>query len=699
MGKRSWLLLIGLLFIGVFNASAESLDISGFDHGDWNNVALVEDDQDSMQLALFADNFADGTLDTPGLSPILGTWRVDNGELHATGITTWAAQVVGGEETWKEYAVQFKIKAAVTTWCGLIFRYNTNPDRYIRVEFNFGNSRYRVFDNKNNAYLAQSNTTAPIVTGKWYYLSFLLKGNEIQFQLRDEEGTVLNPITSVNVPSEYLSGKIGLTTTAQPVAFDDFIVSGKEEGAPTVANTGIFTSQVIDLGENQSLAKIDWTGEQPFGTRLILKIRAAEAPFTMADTALQWTEVSNGQEVQLPKGRYVQYQAILQANPQRTLSPALESVTVERGTLASYQGTVSGEDGPLENAIVELCDGEGALVCRTDTDQDGKYAIEALFRQGFSYHLQVTAPGYKGLDNVVAPTESVNQLDLYLATVDVMAPESVIADPDSKPGIVEVRWIFSGDAIGFRIYRKHAGEFLFIQNVEASEEKVYLDYLVSPDQQYVYGVSAVLADNEESPLAWSDAVIARKGEGVARGMIRDNHGNPIAGATVKIGDKQTITNTAGEYVIARLVIGDYQLSVSKRGFEGENRSITILAQQETVTDVEMIFLIVDTDGKLSYLDVFPQFINDSSQRQVNFSFSLDVDSSVTLAIYSLDGFLLKTLSKDELFYAKTPYLKVWDLQDRYGRRVSVGLYLALFHVKPVSALNDYKIIKRIVVFK
>ena len=153
----------------------------------------------------------------------------------------------------------------------------------------------------------------------------------------------------------------------------------------------------------------------------------------MLDAEPAWVEVVKGQESQLPQGRYVQYQAIFQANPARTASPLLHSVAAEVGTKAGFAGFITGAGAPVAGAVVELFE-DGSPLMLVYTDELGQYDTGTiLLKDNAGYTLKVTAPGYVA-ESVVLPTDGGKSSRRgSTACSRPLPPENFEADSDAKP--------------------------------------------------------------------------------------------------------------------------------------------------------------------------------------------------------------------------------------------------------------------------
>jgi PKD repeat protein len=71
------------------------------------------------------------------------------------------------------------------------------------------------------------------------------------------------------------------------------------------------------------------------------------------------------------------------------------------------------------------------------------------------------------------------------------------------------------------------------------------------------------------------------------GIILDSSGNPIAGATVQIGDKTTLTDDSGSWAVD-LTEGRYTVTAKKEGYHSESQSITLAGDNLNIeVNIEM----------------------------------------------------------------------------------------------------------------
>ncbi|HUW44673.1 MAG TPA: carboxypeptidase regulatory-like domain-containing protein, partial [Dehalococcoidia bacterium] len=81
--------------------------------------------------------------------------------------------------------------------------------------------------------------------------------------------------------------------------------------------------------------------------------------------------------------------------------------------------------------------------------------------------------------------------------------------------------------------------------------------------------------------------------GSITGTVTDTEdGSPVAGATVSDGTRTTTTDATGEYNIANMPPGTYQVTASKSGYESSSLTVTVLEGNTAVSDLSLVRIIV-----------------------------------------------------------------------------------------------------------
>jgi len=101
-------------------------------------------------------------------------------------------------------------------------------------------------------------------------------------------------------------------------------------------------------------------------------------------------------------------------------------------------------------------------------------------------------------------------------------------------------------------------------------------------------------------LLFSATVAAQQARGTLRGVITDELGAVIVGATVTLTDasgvqKKTTTNGEGVYTFAGLPLGPYKLQASSTNFtSSDEREVDIKAGRQSIDIALKVAMIVDT---------------------------------------------------------------------------------------------------------
>ncbi len=98
----------------------------------------------------------------------------------------------------------------------------------------------------------------------------------------------------------------------------------------------------------------------------------------------------------------------------------------------------------------------------------------------------------------------------------------------------------------------------------------------------------------------------------AFGKILDNLGNPIAGATIKVGDKTTTTDASGSWTILDLPTGSYTVTAEKDGYQFKSQNVTLTGDNlNTEVNIELTpsdcehakYLVEERLVKIHQLDI------------------------------------------------------------------------------------------------
>lgn len=89
--------------------------------------------------------------------------------------------------------------------------------------------------------------------------------------------------------------------------------------------------------------------------------------------------------------------------------------------------------------------------------------------------------------------------------------------------------------------------------------------------------------------------------GSITGVVTDKAGNPVEGATVTLmpDDKTTTTESTGKYIFNDLPSRQYDITVEKDGYDVLNQKVSVIADKQTVANLELIdIFVVNFNGLL-----------------------------------------------------------------------------------------------------
>jgi len=81
-----------------------------------------------------------------------------------------------------------------------------------------------------------------------------------------------------------------------------------------------------------------------------------------------------------------------------------------------------------------------------------------------------------------------------------------------------------------------------------------------------------------------EAYIEGKITGSVTGVVLDDLGNPVEGATITLNGYEAATNSTGGYVLNNVPIGNYTMSASKLGYYSQSKSIQVLENQTVIVN-------------------------------------------------------------------------------------------------------------------
>jgi thermitase len=246
--------------------------------------------------------------------------------------------------------------------------------------------------------------------------------------------------------------------------------------------------------------------------------------------------------------------------------------------LGTVTGTVTAAGSGSSIAGATVTDGTRT----TTTDASGEYTI-ANVPPG-TYQVRASKSGYESSSLTVTVSEGNTALaDLSLTRIIV-------------PGTITGSVTDAGS--GSPIAGAMVTDSTRTATTDASGEYTMAD--VSPG---TYEVTASKSGYESSSLtvtvlegntALADLALTRVIVlGTVTGTVTDaGSGSPIAGAVVTDSTRTTTTDASGEYTIANVPPGTYQVTGSKSGYESSSLTVTVSEGNTAVADLSLVQIIV-----------------------------------------------------------------------------------------------------------
>jgi len=208
------------------------------------------------QSTLFSDDFNDGNAN--GWTTSGGTWTVNTNEY----LNTSSGLSTEGNSAWTDYSVEAKVKPVVSTYAGIIGRYQSNSN-YYQLEVHAGNNKLSLWRNSGGSWTEIGSYPTTINTGTAYTLKLDMNGSTLSGYLN---GTLRISASD----STHSSGKIGVRN-GNDARYDDVVVLGvssgvdafsqiEAEGFDSQSGLGIYsggTGQKIGSIENGTWARYD----------------------------------------------------------------------------------------------------------------------------------------------------------------------------------------------------------------------------------------------------------------------------------------------------------------------------------------------------------------------------------------------------------------------------------------------------------
>jgi len=258
---------------------------------------------------------------------------------------------------------------------------------------------------------------------------------------------------------------------------------------------------------------------------------------------------------------------------------------------ATLEGSVTDSRGALRRALVLLYrEGETAPAYRTSSDSNGSYSVRVA--AGSAYVAVAGAPGHGSAEVAIAALASGEERVVHM---HLPARESAIAGTVAGAGglplagaLVEV------SASGETVTTNAHGDYEI--SVDAGSHDVSVSH--AGYEPGLYTNVFVLADE----TAELDCVLVDVFASLQGTVIDSATSEPVPGVVVTAvwsGGLSAVTGPAGEYELASVVAGEVAVVVTKRGFVGEEATLTLSEHEIRDHDIDMVRLTGSISGQVT----------------------------------------------------------------------------------------------------
>ncbi len=123
-----------------------------------------------------------------------------------------------------------------------------------------------------------------------------------------------------------------------------------------------------------------------------------------------------------------------------------------------------------------------------------------------------------------------------------------------------------------------------------------------PSGAYKYAVKAIYTNDLVSPVTLSNELL-KDMYGTVEGLVMDETGAPITGASVNLAGTIATTNSAGYYLFTDLLVGDYNITATAYGYISLTQEVTLVCNQVTTIDFFLAeSFVLFNDGFETYPD-------------------------------------------------------------------------------------------------
>lgn len=192
-----------------------------------------------------------------------------------------------------------------------------------------------------------------------------------------------------------------------------------------------------------------------------------------------------------------------------------------------------------------------------------------------------------------------------------------------------------------------------------------------PAGTYLWAVQAVYTAGVLSNIVFTNTIEHITANGTITGFARNIYQQPIAGATIIIGNQTATTGANGGYLIT-VPAGIYSVTCVATGYHDVvQNNVVVIAGQSTPLSFTLIEVANADEHTVQSTVLKGNFPNPFSS-QTTLSYEIKAPAPVILDIYNIKGQHVRTLVDETK--ATGSFSAVWDGTDEKGKAVSNGIY-------------------------
>ncbi len=235
------------------------------------------------------------------------------------------------------------------------------------------------------------------------------------------------------------------------------------------------------------------------------------------------------------------------------------------------QGIITDQDGnPVAGALVKILDENGVEVAQVKTDENGHYDFNV---PPGNYTLVASTDGHGAKRDVLVDEswDSSQNVNMTLQPTDTV--QGIVLNEDGSPSANTSITLFDENGnLLVKSKTDEEGHYQFVLEEDKAYDLVAEKPKGGTNGEDLEGSKHIVTDSNWDTSKQTDIQLGPKTS--VSGIVRDENGNPVSGAVVKLYDDEgnvvasTTTGANGKYKFVLEEDQNYQIVASTDGFEG-----------------------------------------------------------------------------------------------------------------------------------